>query len=87
MKSLPDLFMLISNFCLLCLSLLCSTLSFFSHSLSPPLFHPFFSPCLLSWPWISLLPGQRMQRLRGLRDQLEAHTGIPADTGSACGSG
>lgn len=30
MKSLPDLFMLISNFCLLCLSLLCSALSFFS---------------------------------------------------------
>lgn len=67
MKNLSDLFVFISSVCLLRVSLLCSALSFFPHSLSPPLFSPLF-PCLLLWPCISVLHGQRIQRLTN--DQL-----------------
>lgn len=82
-KSLPDLFMFVSNLCLLCLSLLCLSVSL----LFLPLFHSLFSPHLLSVPWISLLPGWRMQRLRGPRDQLGAQTGTCPDPVGTCESG
>lgn len=73
MKDLPGLFVFISSFCLLHLSLLCFVPP--SHSLSAFLsFSPSPAHVAVDLP----LPGWGMQRLRGTRDHLELTLEYPS---------
>lgn len=84
MKDLPDLFVFISSFCSLHLSLLCSALSLLSHSLSAFLsLFPLTCSCGSGSPspWVG---HAEVERTKG---QSGAHTRVPLNPASVCESG